>query len=70
MSTLLLKFPRRCRGPIRVEHAEGDWLVIHGSQGWPYSSREAALQEAVAIADQIGAAVVVPSHGYGGRAPC
>jgi len=56
VSAQIIQFPRRERGAIRVERVEGgDWHVIYDGQGWPHSSREAALREANAIAAQVNA---------------
>jgi hypothetical protein len=66
----IIKFPRRGRGPIRVERAEGSWTVIYGNQGWPHPSREAALREAIELADQVNAAIIVRPHDCGERSPC
>ena len=66
MTARLLEFPRRDRTTVRVEYVEDSWRVIHGDQGWPCLSREAALREAIAIADQTRATVIVRPRGCEG----
>jgi hypothetical protein len=45
---------------VRVERDRGsrEWLVIHGENAWPCSSRNVALKEAAALAAQYGFAMV------------
>jgi hypothetical protein len=61
MIARIFQFPRRDRGPVRVEHDRdgGEWLVIHDGRAWPHSSREYALREADEIAAQLGATLIV-----------
>jgi hypothetical protein len=60
MSARILQFPAPGRRIVRVERdlSGGEWLVIHGDNAWPCSSRAAALTEATALAVQCGAAMV------------
>jgi hypothetical protein len=60
MSARILPFPKHSRSLVRVERDrdDGEWLVIHGGNAWPCSSREAALREAADLADQWSATLV------------
>jgi hypothetical protein len=61
MSARIFQFPTRGRRIVSVERdrsADGEWLVIHGDNAWPSSSRAAALREAAELAAQWGAALV------------
>jgi hypothetical protein len=69
MNALVIPFPRRGLNAVRIERIDGDWLLLFRSQGWPFSSREAALQEAVELADQINADIIVKPTPPGGS-PC
>jgi hypothetical protein len=63
MTARIVQFPRRDRSTVRVEYAEDRWRVIYSDQGWPCLSRAAALREAIAIADQTCATVIVRPRG-------
>jgi hypothetical protein len=72
LSAQILKFPRRDRSAVLVERVEGDWLATYDGQSFPFASREAALQAALEIADQVNAPTIVvkatADRGAGGRA--
>jgi hypothetical protein len=60
MTPQIFQFPKHGRRIVSVERDRGggEWLVIHGGNAWPSSSRVAALREAAELAAQWGAAVV------------
>jgi hypothetical protein len=71
MSARIIPLPRRDRGAVFVKREEGDWLAIYDGQAWSHSSREAALQEAIEIADQVNASIIIePPYGRGEHSPC
>jgi hypothetical protein len=61
MSARIIPFPKQCRSVVRVERDRegGEWLVIHGGNAWPFSSRDAALREA---ADVAGATMIAEAN--------
>jgi hypothetical protein len=60
MSARILQFPTPGRRIVRVERDRGggEWLVIHGDNAWPYSTRTAALREATELAAMCGARMI------------
>jgi hypothetical protein len=59
VSARILQFPAP-RRIVRVERdrSGGEWLIIHGDNAWPHSSRATALREATELAAMCGARMI------------